>query len=94
MTAEDTQPPDTNDLAAVAEFVRVAVPSLAESLDALAATVRRADGQHVDYGPRTAERRIAARKVADTAEEARDALDRLRDALSRVAEVWGGGDDR
>lgn len=86
MTTHDTQPVDLPGLAA---WVNSAATQLAECLGSLAGTVRAVDGHHVDLGPGTAAKRVAARDVAEAAENARDALTALGARLDHLAEVWG-----
>lgn len=86
MIVEGTQPPA--DPGGLAEWARVTASGLADALAALAEAVRRADGQHVDLGPGAADKRLAAREVAEAAESARAALETFGDTLTGMAEIW------
>lgn len=89
MTTDNTEPLDLPGLAA---WVHTAAAELADGLGALAGSVRAADGQHIDLGPGTAAKRVAARDVADAAESARDALTALGARLDHLADVWRAQD--
>ncbi|MEU6036903.1 hypothetical protein ABZ801_15990 [Actinomadura sp. NPDC047616] len=72
--------------------LREGADSWAERLQAFTASVGRLDGQHVDLGRGTADKRAALRSAARAADDAVAALSALSVALGALAEAWGVDD--
>jgi hypothetical protein len=64
----------------------------AAALGELAAALRQSDGFPLELGPRTAERRVTARRAAQAADAAREALEALNTELAAFVEAWGDHD--